>query len=72
MPRQPATIGGHLRKRRLQLRIFQAEAARRLGVSTVTLSRWECDKVQPTAPYHPRIIEYLGCDPFTRCTPEKA
>jgi hypothetical protein len=32
----------------------------------VTLSRWECDKVFPTAPYHRRIIEYLGYDPFAK------
>ena len=47
------------------MKIFQPEAARRLHVSTVSLSRWECDKVYPTWPYQPRIIEYLGYDPFT-------
>jgi len=30
----------------------------------VTLSRWECDKVFPTAPHQPEIIMYLGYDPF--------
>jgi transcriptional regulator with XRE-family HTH domain len=34
-----------------------------LGVSTVTLSRWELDKVFPTAAYHDLIAKYLGCDP---------
>lgn len=48
VPKEPTTIGQHLRKRRLQLRIHQSEAARMLKVSTVTLSRWECDKVYPT------------------------
>ena len=48
----------------MQLEIFQSEAARMLGVSTVTLSRWECDKVYPTPEYHQSIITYLGCDPF--------
>ena len=64
VPKHPETIGGHLRRRRLQLRIWQPEAARRLGVSMVSLSRWECDKVFPTAPQHPQIIEYLGYNPF--------
>src|SRR5437879_702492 len=50
IPKEPTTIGGHLRRRRLQLGIFQSEAAKRLGVSMVTLSRWECDKVYPTWP----------------------
>ena len=48
--REPTTIGGHLRRRRLQLRILQPEAARMLQVSTVSLSRWECDKIYPTRP----------------------
>ena len=67
VPKQPTTIGGHLRKRRLQLQIHQSEAAVRLKVSTVTLSRWECDKVYPTWQHHPRLIEYLGYDPFVSC-----
>ena len=60
VPKQPTTIGGHLRRRRLQLRIFQSEAARKLGVSTVSLSKWERDKVYPTWPHQPRIVEYPG------------
>jgi transcriptional regulator with XRE-family HTH domain len=65
VPKEPKTIGDHLRKRRLQLGIHQSEAARRLGISTVTLSRWECDKVYPTWQQQPIIIKYLGYDPFT-------
>src|SRR5438874_5067579 len=64
VPTQPTTIGGHLRRRRMQLEIFQPEAARMLGVSTVTLSRWECDKIYPTCDFHQRIVTYLGYDPF--------
>jgi len=66
VPKHPTTIGGHLRRRRLQLKIYQPEAARLLRVSTVTLSRWECDKVAPTPPYYPGIASYLGFDPFTK------
>jgi transcriptional regulator with XRE-family HTH domain len=65
VPKQPTTIGGHLRRRRLQLKVFQAEAARLLRVSTVSLSRWECDKVFPTFPHHAQIAKYLGFNPFT-------
>jgi transcriptional regulator with XRE-family HTH domain len=64
VPKEPATIGGHLRRRRLQLKIWQPEAARLLGASLVSLSRWECDKVFPTAPHHAQIAAYLGYDPF--------
>jgi hypothetical protein len=34
----------------------------------VSLSRWECDKVFPTAPHHPQIVEYLGYIPFKNGT----
>jgi len=65
VPKEPTTIGGHLRKQRLQLKISQSEAAHRLQVSTVTLSRWECDRLYPTWSHWQRIIVYLGIDPFT-------
>jgi DNA-binding transcriptional regulator YiaG len=68
VPKEPTTIGGHFRRRRLQLRIFQPEAARRLGVSTVSLSRWEYDKVYPTAQHHAQIAQYLGYNPFKNGT----
>jgi DNA-binding XRE family transcriptional regulator len=64
IPKSPATIGGHLRRRRAELRLGQSQASYSLGISTVTLSRWECDKVFPTASYHPHIVAYLGYDPF--------
>ncbi|MGO8696538.1 MAG: helix-turn-helix domain-containing protein [Limisphaerales bacterium] len=63
--KQPETIGEQLRKKRFDLGIRQAEAARQLGVSQLTLSLWERDKVYPTWAYQPRLIEYLDCDPFT-------
>ena len=49
------------------MQILQSEAAARLKVSTVTLSRWECDKVDPTWEHHGGLIEYLGYDPFPAC-----
>ena len=64
IPKSPTTIGGHLRRRRTELGLGQSQASYSLGISTVTLSRWECDKVFPTVPYHQRIVEYLGYDPF--------
>jgi transcriptional regulator with XRE-family HTH domain len=63
--KQPKTFGEHLRKQRFNLGIRQSEAALRLGVSKRTLSLWETDNIYPTWAYQPRLIEYLGCDPFT-------
>jgi DNA-binding XRE family transcriptional regulator len=62
------SLGGHLRRRRLQLKIFQSEAAHRMKVSNRTLSLWECDRLYPTWFYWPRICAYLGFDIFTDST----
>jgi DNA-binding XRE family transcriptional regulator len=64
VPTKPKTIGQHLVRRRVQLGLHQSQAARLLEISTVTLSRWELDKIFPPEPYHDQIILYLRCDPF--------
>src|ERR1043166_1008337 len=68
VPKNPTTIGGHLRKRRLQLKIFPSEAARRLDVSTLTLSKWECDKEYPflAAPQAHKRLSLLLSLPLLR------
>jgi transcriptional regulator with XRE-family HTH domain len=63
--KQPKTIGEHLRKQRFNSGVRQSEAALRLAVSARTLSLWETDKVYPAWEHQPRIVDYLGCDPFT-------
>ena len=63
--KQPKTIGEHLRKQRFKLGIRQSQAAQRLGVSEHTMSVWERNQIYPTWAYQPRLIEYLGYDPFT-------
>jgi transcriptional regulator with XRE-family HTH domain len=63
--KQAKTIGEQLRKQRFSLGIRQSEAAQRLGVSKRTLSLWETDDIYPSWAYQPRLIEYLGRDPFT-------
>jgi transcriptional regulator with XRE-family HTH domain len=63
--KEPRTIGEHLRKRRFDLGIRQSEVALRLGVSKRTLSLWETDNIYPTWAYQPRLVDYLGHDPFT-------
>jgi DNA-binding XRE family transcriptional regulator len=45
--------------------IRQSEAALKLGVNKRTLSLWETDRVYPAWAFQPRLISYLGYDPFT-------
>ena len=65
---EPTTLDEHLRKRRLELRLSQREAARRLGWSWRTFFNWENGKTKPAVEYIPAIIEFLGYDPYPPAT----
>src|ERR1035437_9537450 len=69
--KEPMTLGEHLKKKRFLVGIRQSEAALKLGVSNRTLSLWETDRVYPAWAFQPRLIAYLGYDPFTGLTPGK-
>ena len=59
------TLGQHLKKKRFLAGIRQTEAALKLGVSRRTLSAWETDWVYPAWAFQPRLITYLGYNPFS-------
>jgi transcriptional regulator with XRE-family HTH domain len=69
--KEPTTLGQHLKKKRFMAGMRQKETAVKLGVSARTLSLWECDRIVPAWAYQPRLIDYLGYDPFTGLTPGK-
>jgi transcriptional regulator with XRE-family HTH domain len=69
--KEPTTLGQHLKKKRFMAGMRQKETAVKLGVSDRTLSLWECDRIVPAWDYQPRLIDYLGYDPFTGLTPGK-
>ena len=60
----PATLGQHLRRRRLLDGKLQREVAVGLGVNTSTYLLWETNRSRPEDRYYPRIFCFLGCDPF--------
>ena len=66
--KEPTTLGQHLKKKRFLAGVRQREAAVKLGVSARTLSLWECDRICPSWAFQPRLIAYLGYDPFTNPT----
>jgi len=57
------TIGDHVRKARLDRRLFQKDAAKELGVSEAAVYNWETGKAIPSIRSIPRIIRFLGYDP---------
>ena len=63
-PKNLQTIGDHLRKRRLDLKLLQREVASKLGVDTLTICNWETNRSNPRLYLIPKVIEFLENDPF--------
>jgi len=63
-PTDPQIIGDHLKKRRYELGLRQKDVAAQLQINEFTMSGWENNKKVPGVRYIPRIIEFLGYDPF--------
>ena len=60
---EPKTVGEHILRQRLNLRLSQAEAAIRLGVDPWTVLNWEKGHTKPPTKAFPAIIRFLGYDP---------
>lgn len=54
----------NLRERRKELGHSLESASRELGIGGATLILWEREKRPPSLRSIPRILTYLGCDPF--------
>ena len=64
---EPQTVGDHIRKRRLLLKLTQKAVAGILKVSQFSIINWERGNFQPTkASTLHRTIEFLGYDPLPK------
>ena len=63
-PLEPKTLGDHIRKHRMDLKLFQHQVAEQLGVDKSTIHNWERNFNTPDTRLVPRIIEFLGYSPF--------
>ena len=63
-PKELRTLGDHIRKRRLDLGLFQEHAADQIGVDEDTIYRWESNESIPQVRFIPTIIKLLGYNPF--------
>lgn len=61
---EPPTLGEHVRKRRLELRLTQKQVAHRLGVNPWTVLNWEKSHTEPPIQSMGVILRFLGYDPF--------
>jgi transcriptional regulator with XRE-family HTH domain len=59
----PTTIGEHIKKRRLELGLYQKDVARVFSVTLFTIINWEKGRTEPTVRNIPTLIEFLGFDP---------
>jgi transcriptional regulator with XRE-family HTH domain len=58
------TIGDHIRRKRLGLKMLQREVAERIGVGETSVFNWEADTVGPGIRCMPAIIRFLGYNPL--------
>jgi site-specific DNA recombinase len=64
IPTEPQTVGDHIRRRRLDLKMLQREVAEQVGVDTTSVFNWEANTASPEIRYMPAIIEFLGYNPL--------
>src|SRR5207302_10529442 len=57
-------IGDHLRKKRLDLKLRQKDVGSALKVDAMTICNWEKNRGQLALRFIPKIISFLGYDPF--------
>ena len=62
-PANPKTIGEHMIKKRIDMRLTQAVVAKQLGVARSTLGNWEGNFCRPYGKVREQIVAWLGFDP---------
>ena len=63
-PQQLSTLGDRIRRRRLDLGLFQKQVAEQVGVDEETIFRWESNESGPQIQFIPAIIKLLGYTRF--------
>jgi len=60
------TWGDHIKARRLDLKLTKRQLSSKFHVDDTTIYLWEHNRVQPSVTQIPKIIEFLGRDPFEK------
>ena len=61
--RNPKTLGQHLKKRRVELGLYQRHMRGMFDLDKDTYLNWEHDRCYPSMWHWPKIIKLLGYDP---------
>jgi transcriptional regulator with XRE-family HTH domain len=62
------TWGDWIKCRRLDLKLTKRQLSLRFNVDDVTIYLWEKNRVKPSLAQFPKIIEFLGRNPFEKKT----
>ena len=68
IPLEPRTVGDHIRRKRLSMKLMQKEVAERIGADKCLINNWEGNHTNPHLQYMPAIIEFLGYNPLPPAT----
>jgi transcriptional regulator with XRE-family HTH domain len=60
------TWGDWIKVRRLDLKLTKRQLSLKFHVDDTTIYLWEKNRVRPSLAKIPKIIEFLGCDPFRK------
>ena len=63
-PTELRTIGDHIKARRIQLRLFQTDVAKQIGVHFAFIQKWERNVGEPLPCQTSEVIRFLGYVPF--------
>jgi site-specific DNA recombinase len=64
IPTQPQTVGDHIRRKRLGLKMLQRDVADQIGANTTSVFKWEANTAAPEFRFMPAIIRFLGYSPL--------
>jgi transcriptional regulator with XRE-family HTH domain len=64
IPVAPQSVGDHIRKKRLGLKMLQKDVAQKVGVNKTSVFNWEANTSAPDIRYMPSIIDFLGYNPL--------
>jgi DNA-binding XRE family transcriptional regulator len=63
-PENPVSIGDHIRKKRMELKLLQKDVAKICGVTEDCITNWEKNRSVPQIQFFPNIISFLGYFPI--------
>jgi site-specific DNA recombinase len=63
-PEELNSIGDHLLRKRLVLKLLQRQVAEQIGVDKTSIANWEGNRSKPGLAYMPAIIRFLGYNPL--------